>query len=628
MQSKDITNENISKIEELFPHCVTESENGKKIDFERLKQELSEDLIEDNKERYRLEWPGKREAIVMANLPTSKTLRPIKDESVDFDTTENIYIEGDNLEVLKILQESYLGKIKMIYIDPPYNTGNDIIYKNNYFESDESYKLSSGQKTINGLIAISNTENNGKFHSNWLNLMYPRLKLARNILKDEGIAVIAIDHNELNTLISICDEIFGEVNRIGLITVVHKPEGRNQAKFFGPSNEFMLFYAKDIESCSLRNVVIDDELLKTFDKVDKNGPYKLKNFIRLSDGKYSLRENKPSFYYPVYLNESNLNLSLEKKDGYNIEIYPITEAGQERTWKTTPSTLMDRYINGDIEPVKIKQKWMLFEKLRENQVLKTHWLEKKYHGFHYGTKIIDDLLKCKTFDFPKSVFLMQDVLKLVLNKNDCVIDFFSGSATTAHALMKLNVEDQGNRKYILVQLAENTDEKSEANKSGYKNICEIGKERIRRAAKKIKEETNADIDYGFRVYRLDESNMQDVYYRPQDLDQSKMDMFADNVKPDRSSDDLLTQVMLDYGLPLNLKIEQTNIAEKKVYKVDNDLLYACFDKNLDEDFAKEIAKDKPLRIVCRDASFKDNGAKINVKQLLKQLSPNSELKVI
>jgi adenine-specific DNA-methyltransferase len=628
MQSPDLVNQKFEKLAELFPNCVTESATGKAIDFDLLKQELNHAVVEGNKERYRLEWPGKREAIVTANLPTTKTLRPVREDSVDFDNTKNVYIEGDNLEVLKVLQESYLNKIKMIYIDPPYNTGNDIIYKNNFYESEETYKLSSGQKSIDGLIAISNVESNGKFHSNWLNMMYPRLKIARNLLREDGIAVIAIDHNELNTLTSVCDEVFGITNRIGLITVVHKPEGRNQAKFFGPSNEFMLFYAKDVEACNLRNVVIDDELMKSFDQTDNKGPFKLKNFIRLSDGKYSLRINKPSFYYPVYINPVNLDISLDKNEIFSTEIFPITDAGQERTWKTTPNTLIERHKNGDILPVLENGKWGLFEKLRENQVLKTHWLDKKYHGFHFGTKVIDDLLDAKTFDFPKSVFLMQDVLKLVLDKNDTVIDFFSGSATTAHALLNLNVEDQGSRRFVLVQLPEPTDDQSEAYKAGYKNICEIGKERIRRAAKKINVETNADIDYGFRVYRLDESNMQDVYYRPQELEQSKMDFFGDNIKPDRTEDDLLAQVMLDWGLPLNLKIEQANVAGKNVFKVAENSLFACFDKGIDEAFAKEIAKEKPLRIVFKDAGFKDDTSKTNVKQLLKQLSPETEMKVL
>ena len=626
LKSPDLVNENFEKLGTLFPNCVTEGAEGKTIDFDLLKQELNHAVVEGNKERYRLEWPGKREAVVTTNLPTTKTLRPIGKDSVDFDNSENLYIEGDNLEVLKLLQESYLGKIKLIYIDPPYNTGNDIIYKNDYFSNESEYLEKSGQK-LEGLISVSNVESNGKFHSDWLSMMYPVIKLSRNLLKQDGFFAVSIDHNEINTLNTICDEIFGRENRIGLVSVVHKPEGRNQAKFFGPSNEFMLVYAKDSKKCSLRKVVLDNNLKENFNLSDLKGLYKRKNFIRLSDGHYSLRKNKPSFWYPIYKDKNN-NLSILKKSENDIAIYPITRTGQERTWKTTKETFIERYNNGDIEVIKEEGNWIIYEKLRENQVIKTHWIDKRYHGFHFGTKIVDNLLGFKSFDFPKSIHLMNDIIKLFTEEDDIIVDFFSGSGTTGHAVLNVNSEDNYQRKFILVQIPAQINDNKKALSLGYKSICDLGKERIRRAAKKIKEETGADIDYGFRVYRLDSSNMQDVYYKPQDYTQENIDLFTDNVKPDRSADDLLAQVMLDWGLPLSLRINQVDVLGKKVFKVAENSLYACFDSGIDEEFAKAIAKDEPLRIVFKDSGFKNDTAKTNVKQLLKQLSPETEMKVI
>ena len=568
MHSSDFTDDNVKRIAELFPNCVTEDKDDKgnikkTIDFDLLRQELSNNIVEGPRERYSLNWPGKQEALLAANTPIAKTLRPCRKESVDFDTTQNLFIEGDNLDALKLMQETYLGKVKMIYIDPPYNTGNDILYKNDFIKSEDDYLSLSGQKNEDGLVAIANTESNGRFHSNWLSMMYPRLRLSRNLLKENGIISIAIDHNELNTLISICDEIFGNRNRIGLVTVVHKPEGRNQSKFFGPSNEFMLFYAKDIFSCNLRNVVIDDDLLNSFNQSDNRGRFRLKNFIRLSDGKYSLRINKPTFYYPVYLNLSTREMSIYPKKGFTEQIFPITDSGQERTWKTTKGTFEKRFNAGDLIAKEKNNKWVVYEKLRENQVLKTHWLNKKYHGFHFGTKLVDDLLEAKTFDFPKSLYLILDVLKITTSQDDLILDFFAGSSTTAHAVMQLNAEDGGNRKFIMVQLPEVCGEKSEAYKAGYKTIAEVGKERIRRAGKKIKEEnalTAPNLDIGFRVLKVDSSNMQDVYYNPDTYSQDLLFDITDNIKPNRTDEDLLFQVLLDWGVDLSL-FEESNYAK-------------------------------------------------------------------
>lgn len=633
MMSMDNVQMNVEKIQKLFPNAVTEVlRDGKPtlaIDFDVLKQELSAELIDDKEERYQMTWPDKKKSILLANTPISATLRPCKEESVDFSNTQNVYIEGDNLDVLKLLQETYLDKVDVIYIDPPYNTGNDILYKNDYSENQDEF----GEKyeiDENGNRLYTNTDTNGRFHTDWMNMMYQRIKVAKDLLKDSGFFLVAIDHNELFNLGEICDEIFGYTNRIGIITVVHKPEGRNQAKFIGPSNEFMLIYAKDESVAKLQKVVLDEEQSKAFECFDEKGAYRLKNFIRLSDGKYATKESKPTFWYPIYVSEDLTLLSLKEMNN-STAVYPITDSGVERTWKTTKETFWERYKNGDIVAKKESNKIVVYEKLREDQVIKTHWIEKKYHGFHFGTKILDDLLGVKTFDFPKSLFLMRDIYKLFSSKDALILDFFSGSATSAHAIMLLNAEDGGKRKYIMVQIPATCDEKSEAYKAGYKTICDIGKERIRRAGKKIKEENplaTQDLDIGFRVAKLDSSNMKDVYYKPSDYSQGFLGQLEDNIKADRTPLDLLFQVMLDLGKPLSAKIEEREIAGKHVFVVDDNDLVACFDSNVTEDVVKTIAQLKPLYAVFRDSGLSSDSVGANFDQIFATYSPNTTRKVL
>lgn len=633
MMSKDKVQENIEKIQKLFPNAVTEVLRDDKptlaVDFDVLKQEMSSILVDDREERYQMTWPDKKKSILLANSPISATLRPCKEESVDFDNTQNLYIEGDNLDVLKLLQETYLDKVDVIYIDPPYNTGNDILYKNDYSENQDEF----GEKyeiDENGNRLYTNTDTNGRFHTDWMNMMYQRIKVAKDLLKDTGFFLVAIDHNELFNLGEICDEIFGYTNRIGIISVVHKPEGRNQAKFIGPSNEFMLIYAKNESVAKLQKVVLDEEQSKAFECSDEKGAYRLKNFIRLSDGKYATRESKPTFWYPIYVSEDLTELSL-KEINNGTAVYPITDSGVERTWKTTKETFLERYKNGDIIAKKESNKIVIYEKLREDQVIKTHWIEKKYHGFHFGTKILDDLLGVKTFDFPKSLFLMRDIYKLFSSKDALILDFFSGSATSAHALMKLNAEDGGHRTYIMVQIPATCDKTSEAYKAGYKTICDIGKERIRRAGKKIKEEnplTTQELDIGFRVLKLDSSNMKDVYYRSSDYNQDLLSSLESNIKEDRTPIDLLFQVMLELGKPLSAKIEENEIANKKVFVVDDNDLIACFDENITEDIVKAIAQKKPLYAVFRDNSFSSDTVTANFEQIFATYSPNTTRKVL
>ncbi|MDI9335554.1 MAG: site-specific DNA-methyltransferase [Gammaproteobacteria bacterium] len=646
MQSPDLVNQNIAKLAELFPNCVTESAKGKSIDFDLLKQELNHAVVEGSKERYRLEWPGKREAIVTANLPTTKTLRPMREDSVDFDNTENIYIEGDNLEVLKLLQESYLGKIKMIYIDPPYNTGNDFVYKDNFAKDKGEELFESGQKDELSRRLVVNPETSGRYHSNWLSMMYPRLKLARNLLKEDGVIFISIDDNEVHNLRKLTDEIFGEKNFVSEFIWEKKKKPSFLHKNIGKLGEYIVCYVKD------HHTTFPFSLETT--TAGKKYPFNNAGNSRaiLTFPPYSVRFNMTDqVVHPQDMSQGNIVTILLDKlviaDGKNIGSFRL-----EGEW---------RYSQESLDEICKNKEEIVISKIPFRPNHRKHGGEiKKMKNFfspsHYqmetnedATTQLSELFGADVFSYPKPVKLIKTLVSASTydDDNPIVLDFFSGSATTAHAILKQNSESlNGHRtKYILVQLPEDLDKNLEAvdvdtkrciveaikildqlGKSHY--LTELSKERIRRSAKKIKAETGADIDYGFRVYRLDESNMRDVYYHPQDYDQSTIDLFADNVKSDRTEDDLLTQVMLSWGLPLSLKIERVKVAGKKVLKVAGNSLFACFDQNIDDVFAKEIAKDKPVRMVFRDAGFKDDTAKTNVKQWLKQLSPETEMKVL
>ena len=638
MMSMDKVSENIEKIKALFPNCVTEVKRGEEveyaIDFDVLKQELSRDLVDEREERYQMTWPDKKKSVVLANSPINKTLRPCREESVDFDNTENLYIEGDNLEVLKLLQETYLGKINLIYIDPPYNTGTDVLYRNDYGISQDEY-LEKYETDEEGNRVFINSESNGRFHSDWMNMIYSRIKISRDLLQENGFLVVAIDHNELFNLGEICDEIYGYANRIGIISVVHKPEGRNQAKFIGPSNEFMLIYAKNSNLANIENAVLDPEISKRYSETDEKGKYRLQNFIRLTDGKLAYKNVRPKFWYPIYVNLTTGKMIASVKQPLNsdyIEVYPVTKSGIEMSWKILPESAQKLIDEGElIFNIDKDQFVSIYEKIRETQVIKTHWDRKEYNAIQYGTKIVNELMGAKTFDFPKSVYLIEDVIKLFCPKDGMVLDFFSGSATTAHAVMLLNSEDGGNRKYIMAQIPASCDEKSEAYKAGYKNICEIGKERIRRAGKKIKEEsplTTQNLDTGFRVLKLDSSNMLDVYYNPSEVEQTSIFDYKDNIKADRSAEDLLFQIMLDMGVTLSAKIEEKEINGTKVFAVDGDFLVACFADNLTDDTLTEIAKLKPRYAAFRDSSFANDSVAKNCEQIFATYSPNTKCTVV
>lgn len=630
MQSPDLVNQNIEKLAELFPNCVTESDTGKAIDFDLLRQELSHAVVEGNKERYRLEWPGKKEAIITANLPTTKTLRPIREDSVDFDNTENIYIEGDNLEVLKLLQESYLGKIKMIYIDPPYNTGKDFVYKDNFAKDTHEELFESGQKDEYNQRLVVNPETAGRYHSDWLSMMYPRLKLARNLLKEDGVIFISIDDNEVHNLRKVCDEIFGESNFESQIAWRRRHNQPNdKSKMIAKVSENILVYSKNAQTLKDRKTYYGLPLSEK----------------RLSE--YKNADNDPRGPW-----SSNPWKAAVGRGGSRYKLTTIDGTVHDEVWYGSQETF-NEYLkegrvhwtdNGSGFP---RIKIYADEAIKSGQAGIIFFTHERFGSNQEGSSELQKLFgKEGVFDNPKPLKLLKSLIKLAtLDDGDIILDFFSGSGSIGEAVYQLNQEEDTLRRFIIVQLPEdlninlqtvdNTEKKTVLNTISFldeigkpRNLSEIGKERIRRAAKKIKEETGADIDYGFRVYRLDDSNMQDVYYKPQEYTQANLDLFADNVKSDRTADDLLAQVMLDWGLPLSLKIERLEIAGKEVFRVADNSLYACFDKGLDEAFAKEIAKDKPLRVVFRDNGFKDDTAKVNVKQLLKQLSPETEMKVI
>lgn len=635
LQSPDFVTENIEKIAALFPNCVTETDNGKAIDFDLLRQELNHNIIEGTKERYRLEWPGKREAIVTANLPTTNTLRPVPEESVDFENTENLYIEGDNLEALKILQESYLGKIKMIAIDPPYNTGNDFVYKDNFTEDKTEHEEESGQRDEMGRRLVPNPESSGRYHSDWLTMMYPRLKLARNLLADDGVIFISIDDNEVHNIRKVCDEVFGESNFESEISWRRRHNQPNdKTKIIAKVSEFILVYAKSSillkEKDTFYGLPLSEGRAKDYKNPDNdiNGPW--------STNPWKAAIGRGGSFYKI-------------TTPTGIE-YEETWYGNEDTFKQYLA--QNRVYWTDSGNGYPRIKIYLKDANEKGQSLIDFITHDKFGNNQEASAELENLMgRSGLFDNPKPVKLIKAFVNISTKKSDIILDFFSGSATTAQAVMQLNAEDGGNRKFIMVQLPEKTDEQSEAFKADYKNICEIGKERIRRAGKKIKEELeakqkteagklnfdnpgnpdnpkNQGSDFGFRVYKLDSSNMHDVYYRPQDYKQTTLDLFADNVKPGRTAMDLVTQVMLDWGLPLSLKIAETKVSGKQVFKVAGNSLFACFDNGIDEAFAKEIAKEQPLRIVFRDSSFVNDTAKENVKQLLKQLSPETEMRVI
>ena len=637
MQSFDVIGSNVNKIAQLFPNCVTErlGKDGKPqlaIDFEKLQAELSNDIIAEGEERYQFTWPDKRAASRLANTPTNMTLRPCREESVDFDNTQNLYIEGDNLDVLKVLRETYLGKVKMIYIDPPYNTGNDFVYNDDYAQGKTEFEQSSGLFDEEGNQTIDpmqrNTESNGRFHTDWLNMMYPRLKVARDLLSDDGVIFISIDDNEVENLRKVCSEVFGECNHVTDIPWQSRASIQNDTDF-SVNHEYISVYAKNRRHENRR--LKESNCLTWYSK---------DSFVcrplPLDKTKFDNPDNDPRGLWKA-----------DPFDAPNIRpnlTYPIfnPNTGEQhlpprgRCWRTDSSSFSSALAEGRIifgkDGKGRPQLKVFYEEKKEFGSIDNSWFSAERIGTTTnGTKELMSIFGGnKYFDMPKPTSMLLKILFLGNTQdNDIILDFFSGSATTAHAVMKLNADDGGNRKFIMVQLPENTEENSEAYKAGYNNICEIGKERIRRAGKKVKEEAGekADkLDIGFRVLKLDSSNMNDVYYTPEKFSDA---LFTeDNVKEDRTSEDLLFQTMLDLGIELSANIETKQVNGKNVHYVDGNYLIACFDKDVNESTIKEIAKEKPIYFVMRDASASTDNVIDNFDQIFKYYSPETKRRII
>ena len=694
MHTPNKADENFKKLVAMFPNAVTETidENGvviRAIDKDVLMQEINTKVVDGNEERYQFTWPDKKKSVLLANAPINKTLRPCREESVDFDNTENLYIEGDNLEVLKLLQETYLNKIDVIYIDPPYNTGRNLIYKNDFASSTEEYLAKSGQYDEEGSLLVQNTESNGRFHTDWLNMIYARLKMAKQLLSDTGIIVLTIDDCEIETITMLMNEIFEESNHLATIVIKNNPSGRSTISGVSISHEYALFYSKNFNT-TLGRLPRTDAQIARYKESDDKGLYEWVNFRK--HGGY--KEDAPTMYYPIFIKKDASSFRIpnliwdESRKEYTTEenpldneivSYPIDEDGRARRWKWSlerarkdKDEMTVRLDRNKFPAVYIKAR------MKDQGMLPlTVWDDTKYSSTEYGTNFLTSLMGKRFFDYPKSIYAVLDCLKVAnaITKSDAIIlDFFSGSATTAHAVMQLNAEDGGNRKFIMVQLPEKTDEKSEAYKAGYKNICEIGKERIRRAGSKIKStdkkititheitpadestvpldnsefvlkktmfknykgETKLDIsdlqnesvDIGFRVLKLDSSNMKDVYYNPADYEPSLFASLEDNIKEDRTPEDLLFQVMLDLGILLSSKIEETVIDGKKVFNIADGFLIACFDVNVTEETITAIAKQKPYYFVMRDNSMASDSVATNFDQIFSTYSPETVRKVL
>jgi adenine-specific DNA-methyltransferase len=614
----------MDKIAALFPHVVTETvdERGRlvrAVDFDRLRLELSGALAEGEKERYQLTWPGKKDAILAANVPTGKTLRPVKDESADWDRTRNLYIEGDNLEVLKLLQESYLNKVKCIYIDPPYNTGRDFIYRDNFRSSVRDYLAETGQVDELGNRLFQNTEANGRFHSDWLTMMYARLKVARNLLRDDGVLFISIDDNEVHNLRAICDEIFGPANFVATIIWEKVYSPRMDAAGFSTSHDYILCYVKGDIAAIKREPF--EQNVRQFNCVDEATGRRYRRRSIRKEGSNSLRSDAPNSFFP-----------LEAPDG--TLVYPIKPDGTEGCWRWSRQTYEENVKRGLVEWVKTEAGWQVYAKqFLDGEAMRppvTIWHHGEVGHTHGAAEELKKLLGGRFFDSPKPKELIRKMLTLATDRDGehIVLDFFSGSATTAHAVLDLNARDGGNRRFILVQLPEPTDGRSEAREAGFGTICDIGKERIRRAAAKIREETGADIDYGFRVFRVDTSNLKDVWYEPDRLEQDDLFDLAFNIKEDRTGEDLLIQVMLELGLDLSLPMETRRVDGKTVHVVGGNALAACFDEDVTESVVRRMAGMRPRRAVFRDGGFEDDAARVNVEELFKMISPGTDIRVL
>ena len=629
-------------------HGGSRSQNGgvkRVVNFDVLRQLLGDDAVEDAPEAYEFNWVGKQAARAEVLRPINKTLRPVREDSVDWDTTQNLYIEGDNLEVLKLLQKSYLGKVKMIYIDPPYNTGNDFVYHDDFARTQNEENLAAGNVDELGNRYCKNTDSNGRYHSDWCSMIYSRLMVARNLLTDDGAIFISIDDNEQENLKRICDEIFGEANYIGKIAVVNNLKGRNDKKDIATCHEYLCIYGKT-EFAAGGMPLTEEQKLK-FDKRDEKGnPYQLRDLRKR--GRPDRREDRPNMFFPIYYNVERKECSLEPQAGW-IEILPLRGDGSDGRWrwgkdrvKQNLSILEPRYSH-------ISGRWGIEHRVYLNPTLnpvcneddeeeleervsksKSFWMGGDLSS-DVGRRQLKELFENAYFDYPKSIGFIINTLYMGAEQDSIILDFFSGSATTAHAVMQLNAEDGGNRKFIMVQLPEETTEDSEAYNAGYKNICEIGKERIRRAGKKIKEEsplTTQDLDTGFRVFRMDSSNYEEVEHAPKDWNQQELDLFLNNIKSDRTDLDLLFGCMLDWGVQLSLPMTTEEVDGKKIYTINEGDLVACFAEKVTDNVVRAMAEKQPLRVIFRDSCFERDADKINIYETFKQLMDWSDQEVV
>ncbi|WP_100482400.1 site-specific DNA-methyltransferase [Mycobacteroides abscessus] len=638
--SPDLTDANVDKLADIFPTVVTETldDDGspvKAINFDLLRQELTNHLVEGPHERYQLDWPGKRAAAFVANTPIAKTLRPVRDESFDFDTTKNLFIEGDNLDALKLLQESYLGKIQLAYIDPPYNTGNDFIYNDDFMETAEDYLLRSGQADLNGAKLVANPETNGRFHSDWLSMLYPRLKLARNLLRPDGLLCASIDGNEVHNLRKLGDEVFGASNFIGEIAVAANPRGRQSDSYIAGVHDSLLVWARDRRQAKVGGRPLDPEQKKEFNQFDETlGHYRLLGLRQR--GSASRRIDRPDMYYPIYVSADGTAVSVDPREGWH-EVLPRKSDGTDGRWmwgrdkcRRDNALLAARWIErrGEYD-VFVKDPLVKggSERLRK---FKSVWDGRGFNNQN-GTQEVKALLGGDYMSFPKPVQLMREVVLLGAPEGGTVLDFFAGSSSMAHAVMQVNQEDGRARPFIMVQLDEALDESSDAGKAGYRTVAALSRERIRRAGAKVLKDAGLGaegLDVGFRALRVDTTNMTDVLRVPDATDQQTLADMEDSVKPDRTGEDLLFQILIEWGLELAMPVVCEELEGDEVYVVDDGALIAFFGSEVSPDLVRAMARREPLRAVFRDSGFASDDARINAEQIFRELSPATDVKVI
>jgi len=640
LHTPDLVASNIQKLSELFPNCVTESrdEHGKltrAVDFDQLRQEFAGHVVDGPRERYHLDWPGKREAMLAANAPIAKTLRPCRGDSVDFDTTRNLFIEGDNLDALKLLQETYLGKVKLIYIDPPYNTGNDFVYSDDFAEDPNRYLQRSNQSDDSGGRLVANASTDGRFHSVWLSMLYARLRLTRTLLSDDGVVLISIDSHENASLRRMCDEVFGGANFLGEISILSNPRGR-QSEQIATTHESLIAFSRNQDAVTLLGEPLDDVAIAEYKHSDDKGrKYRLLGLRHR--GNASRRIDRPNMYFPIYVNGATRRVSLERSATFDTEVVPRKSTGEDGRWEWGRDTVAERLSAIEAQQVGAEKRWDIFR--RDHIIVdngstyrkkwKSIWYESSINYQNGKTELKALFGEKILFDYPKPLALLKKIVSGVAAGADIVLDLFAGSATTAHAVMALNQEDQGSRRVIAIQFPEACATESEAAMVGFRSIAEIAKERIRRAGEAVKLSAGLhghSLDVGFRVLKIDTSNMKDVFYTPDESKQGDLLKQIDNIREDRTPEDLLFQVLVDWGVDLALPIAQENIDGKTVFFVDGNALAACFDPDVTDDLVKEIAKRKPLRAVFRDSSYSSDSVKINVEQIFKLLAPSTEIR--